>query len=87
MGNEHRKPGELYDNYTAANDGVKEMKEEYGNGMSTLILIHNDTDKEITFCTATYIAKDHGGRWEKDPKNVPAGKWMACLHVHISGAV
>ena len=52
MGNEHfsGKQGELYDNFVEANDGVKKMKEEYGHGMSTLIIIHNDTNKEVTFC-------------------------------------
>ena len=84
MGNEHfsGKPGELYDNYTAAVNGVKRLKALYGTGMSTLILIQNVTDKEVKFCKATYEASDNGGRWENDPTNIPAGKWMACLHVH-----
>ena len=54
--------------------------------MSTLIIIHNNTDIEIGFDKASYEAAEPYGRWERDPKNIPAGKYMACLHVHRTGA-
>jgi len=60
------------------------MKREYGTGVSTKIILFNDTPEDMF-----YSGSDSwSGRWQvSPPEKIPAGKYAAFLHVKTTGTV
>ncbi|XP_010920412.2 23 kDa jasmonate-induced protein [Elaeis guineensis] len=63
---------------------VENLKERYGNGVSTLCLVYNATGGTLNFV----LSHDwHGHIGESPyPQQIDNGQWGAYLHVHTSGA-
>lgn len=75
----------INDSYDKAKTEVNNMKSNYGNGVSTLIIVYNGTKTDLKLIQ--YQSKH--GHWSDDNPGVstiPAGKYAAMLHVHTSGA-
>jgi len=66
-----------------ASDLVNAYKEEYGNGISTLIMIYNATGTTLTLRGS----HDYSGHIYKYPYDttIENGEWSCVLHVHTSG--
>ncbi|XP_020262645.1 23 kDa jasmonate-induced protein-like [Asparagus officinalis] len=59
---------------------VEILKEQYGNGVSTLCVVYNATGDPITFISTHDW---HGHLWEAPiPQYLANGQWGAFLHVH-----
>jgi hypothetical protein len=60
------------------------MKEEYGNGVCTRILIYNASGIPLT----CYETHDSSGHWSKygPPSRIEVGEWGVCFHVKTSGS-
>lgn len=66
-----------------ARQEVNAYKEEYGDGVSTLVRIFNASG-----CTLRFIEDKHSsGRWDKYHPDgmIQNGQWSVCLHVKKSG--
>jgi len=74
----------IFDGMQEAINGVKDMKKKYGNGVSTQIVVGNLLSDKLEYANH----KDHHGRWQnRYLVEIPAGKWLGCLHVHASGSM
>jgi len=63
---------------------VNSYKEEYGNGISSLISIYNASGKTLTFANQNNV---HGHNSKYPPTHtILNGQWSVVLHVHSSGA-
>lgn len=69
---------------TNAEDYVKTVKADYGNGASTLCLIYNATGDNLTYVTD----KDWYGNIGRTPYplEIGNGQWASFLHVHTTSA-
>ena len=71
----------------AQNDAILQvngMKEEFGNGVCTRIIVYNASGGVLT----NRNEKTWSGRWSKYklPTTIECGQWAAALHVKRSGA-
>ena len=78
------KTGEYFKTKLEAESKAAAYKRDYGNGVSSKIIIYNGMKKKMYMEKESYDGKM--GRWEVDPIDIPPGKWMACLHVKRNGA-
>ncbi|CUA77812.1 LOC100283929 [Rhizoctonia solani] len=68
----------------AAVDHVDREKRDYGNGVSTLVLVYNATGDRISVHDSYSW---HGHFYSEAPdETVENGQWSSFLHVHTSGA-
>ena len=73
----------ICDDQNSAKAAVDKMKTDYGDGISTKILVENATGQDLIKVTDTQYSS---GKWQVLPAHIFGNKkWMACLHVHISG--
>ncbi|ONK72104.1 uncharacterized protein A4U43_C04F15750 [Asparagus officinalis] len=64
---------------------VENLKEQYGDGVSTLCVVYNASGDPITFQDSHDW---HGHLWKAPyPQSLLNGQWGAFLHVHPSGAM
>lgn len=56
---------------------VGNMKQDYGNGVSTLIIVENQTGKYLNLKGSSHDS----GRFYTTPKDIPEGKSMGFLHI------
>jgi len=79
-----------YNSYDRALEWVKRDKSEWGTGVSTLVIIHNNlSDGELVF-EEKYSAQGSFYReWERleIPMRIPAGKYDVFLHTKIPEAL
>lgn len=69
----------------AAINKVNDFKNEYGNGISSLIIVYNASGKTLELQTDRKSWHGHDGKYPPTT-NLQNGQWMAFLHVHSSGA-
>lgn len=75
--------GETFSTRQEAIDDVETKKAAYGSGVSTLLILHNDTNDLLGFDDSYSFH----GRWEYSPPSlIPKGKFATFLHVKKSGA-
>lgn len=74
--------GRTYEEATI--ERVNGMKEEYGNGVSTLIMFYNATGSTLKFDEIT-SESGHLFKYEPD-RTVYNGQWSCFLHVKTAGA-
>jgi len=71
----------IFDGMQEAINGVRDMKKKYGNGVSTQIVVGNLLSDKLEY-------ENHAtwhGKWQnRYLVEIPAGKWLACLHVKSS---
>ena len=72
----------VYDTYENALKSVREMKTGYGNGVSTLIILQNDTEETWSF-GGSYSW--NGNFYHSPPPVIHAKKFAAILHHHPDG--
>jgi len=88
------------DSLFEAQKNVEELKKDYGNGISTMIIIHNNMDRKLEYRQGQgQDQKDEGvggwnayhGRWQNFDlhlnQRIPAGKFKPLLHVKTSGSL
>lgn len=76
-------PTNVYNSAREAEIGVDKMKADYGNGVSALTVIHNNTSKFLTF--KSKVSYDRGGFHTPPPSVIPPGKFAGFLAVHPQG--
>lgn len=69
----------------SAMDLVNAYKEEYGNGVSTLIVIYNSTGDPLLL-DQNYDKSGHIGKYPYDTR-IENGQWSSILHVHTSSTM
>jgi|WetSurMetagenome_2_1015567.scaffolds.fasta_scaffold27431_4 hypothetical protein len=77
----------LFDSENEAIERVNKMKEEHGNGVCTLVMIHNTLGEDLNLKSqkdTTHNWSGHMGKYPAD-KIIPDNKWSVFLHVHTSG--
>lgn len=67
-----------------ADSNINAMKERYGNGVCTEVMIYNATGYDMQFSSNSDVHGDVYGEWPIDPI-VANGQWCVFLHVHPSG--
>ena len=71
--------GAIADNIADANSNLSAHKETYGTGVSTKIMIVNQTGETIKADENSYQAES--GRWDTDPPASIPDEWIGtCLH-------
>jgi hypothetical protein len=76
--------GTMADHQKDADDNVNGMKQEYGNGISTLVMIYNASGYQLQRMDEV-DTHGHVGDWPLDTY-IENGQWSVFLHVHSSGA-
>ena len=57
---------QIKETYESAKTAVDKMKSDYGNGVSTKIILYNDTPESLTLSDTDHFS----GRWEVHPPYV-----------------
>ncbi len=70
-------------NQQAAMTLVNSFKEDYGNGVSTLVMLYNATGAELALRSSD-DSSGHIGKYPYD-LTIQNGQWSVFLHVHTSG--
>jgi len=74
----------IFDGMQEAINGVKDMKKKYGNGVSTQIVVGNLLSDKLEYENH----KTWHGKWQnRYLVEIPAGKWLGCLHVQSSWSI
>merc|ERR1711945_16861 len=71
-----------FKSYNDAKHFVENKKKEYGNGVSTLVIVHNGLDKDLV------LEESHSehGSFYASPVTIPAGEYDAFLHTKTAWA-
>merc|ERR1719410_1112731 len=71
-----------FKSYNDAKTFVENNKANYGNGVSTLVIIHNGLDKDLV------LEESHSehGSFYSNPVTIPAGQYDAFLHTKTAWA-
>lgn len=75
--------GEVRRDRNEALAAVQQMKRNFGNGVSTKILIENKTGADVTFCESNHSS----GQFYTKPINIPNGHTLALLDVKTGGVM
>eukprot|EP01084_Bolivina_argentea_P018153 33844_1 len=75
--------GNVSNTYSDAKTKVKSMKSDWGKGVSTLIIVYNNTNSTIS--RTDY--RSSSGRFENEPPNIPSKQYASILHVKKSGTM
>ncbi|XVF65603.1 hypothetical protein PTKIN_Ptkin09bG0262000 [Pterospermum kingtungense] len=77
-------PRNEFVHYEDAVKYVRKLKADFGNGVSTLGLIHNATEEPLTFVTS-HDWWGHIYNQQAYPQVIGAGHWGGFLHVKTAG--